>query len=223
MKKMDSSSIVLGLSSLYYMVNASFRFGCPYKIAVPDNFMRLLDRAYSGSEEHLEFLARIVLEAHQDKEQFSAEVIAGRLYSIFADLAGPSRLILLKEDMVDVEIEMALVGSFKESNYDISLSSKRNFVREYFVKALSWLKKSGALIVETTKSKFVELGEYIVSLQLPEKADGFIENKKEIINRVFSFPGGDFTKWFIGVTISVGGFAHPIFGVIGVGIAFTDP
>jgi len=67
------------------------------------------------------------------------------------------------------------------------------------------------------------MGEYIVSLQFPNMADAFVKDKQQFINRVFSFSGGKYTKWFIGASISVGGLAYPPLGVLGVGIVFVDP
>lgn len=219
----DPTWIIPGLSSLYHMASGSFVFDSPYRFAIPGNLIKLLEFVDKGSEEHAEFLKHIVLEDHADKQELSGDEIAASLIPIFAELEGLDRLVVISRDMIDQEIEEALSDSFADDGYNISLSPKRNFVRDYFSRALSYSKKTGAIIIETTKNKFVALGEYIVSLQLPNKADAFVKDKQKFISRVFSFRGGKWTKWFIGASISVGGLAYPPLGVLGVGIAFADP
>lgn len=67
--------VIPGPSSLYYIASGAFRFNSPFRFAIPDNLMRLLDLAAQGSDEHIRFLSRIVLEDHADQESLPADTI----------------------------------------------------------------------------------------------------------------------------------------------------
>lgn len=215
--------VIPGPSTLYFMASGHFAPDYPYRYAIPDNLVRLIARVDQGSEEHARFLARIVHEDHPERERLPVGVIAQRLSEIILSLRDSDRLILLTNEFIDQQIERAIAGSFDEGDYDVSLSPKRNFMSDYFSRAISWSKKTGAVIVETTGRRFFDLGRNIVALQLPQKADAIIKDKRAFLGRIYKVPGGEAAKWFIGVSIAVGGLAHPVLGPIGVGIAFADP
>ncbi|KOH46218.1 hypothetical protein [Sunxiuqinia dokdonensis] len=215
--------IIPGPSSLYYIASGAFRFNSSFRFAIPDNLMRLLDFAAQGSDEHIRFLSRIVLEDHADQESLPADEIISNLRGIFRELQSLDRLLIIADEAIEPSVEEAIAGSFGDSDYEIALSPRRNFIREYFTKALSWSKKNGAVIIESTKKSFVALGDYIVSLQLPQKVDAIVEDKQSFMNRLFSFDGGKGVQWVIGVSIAVGGLSVLPIGAVGVGLAFIDP
>lgn len=219
----DPEWIIPGPSSLYFIASGGAVLDSPFRYAIPENLMKLLDMAAEGSEEHVKFLSRVVLEDHPDREQLPIDVIVAHLRGFFAELYELDHLTVIRDEDVDPVIEEAIIDSFEEGGYDISLSPKKNFIRDYFARALSWSKKTGAVLIESTKKSFVALGDYIVSLQLPQKADALVKDKQRFVNRVFRFSGGKSVKWVLGLTIAVSGLAYPPLGVIGVGIAFIDP
>jgi hypothetical protein len=215
--------VIPGPSSFYYMASGAFRFNSPFRFAIPGNLMRLLDLSAQGSEEHIRFLIRIVLEDHSDREPLPADTITSNLRGIFGEFQSLDRFFVITDEAIEPSVEEAIAGSFEDKDYEISLSPRRNFIRDYFAKALSWSKKTGAVIIESTKKSFVALGDYIVSLQLPQKVDAIIEDKESFMNRLFSFAGGKGVRWVIGVSIAVGGLSFFPIGAVGVGLAFIDP
>ena len=153
----------------------------------------------------------------------SPDLIISGLTKCIHNLQQRERLKIITDEELDPIISEALHESFIAQGYEISLSPKKNFMRDYFAKALSWSKKTGAVIIETTKRNLVHLGEYVVSLQLPKRSDAIVKDKQKFLNRIFSFTGGKTVRWILGISISVAGVAHPVFGAVGFGIAFIDP
>ena len=215
--------VIHGPSSLYYIANGSAQIDIPYKIAVPDILMNLIRSAREGNENHNQFLFNLIMEDHKDEEQLTHDVIVDHLFSYFRIIYEQNKLYEITVEDIDKTISQELSESFPDQGYEISLSPEQNFMRNFFIRALSWSRKTGAIIVESTINKFVALGKYIHSLQLPSKADAIIKEKQEFLNSIFNFNGGRALKWFIGVAIAIGGLPHVSIAALGVGVAFIDP
>ena len=67
----DPQCIIPGPSSLYFIASGGAVLDSPFRWAIPENLVRLIDIAAEGSEEHMHFLSRVVLEGHPDREQLS--------------------------------------------------------------------------------------------------------------------------------------------------------
>lgn len=216
-------SVTIGLSVLNNIAYGQLLDHPTIKIAVPDNLLRLVSLARDGSKEHQEFLYTIASEFGETQIDLEAQEFAMRLGDRFSYLLETGILVAISDEDLDVTIEEFMDESFSNDRYFISLSPKSNFVKEYYLKVLSWAENKGSLIIEKTSYSFRNIGHYITTLQLPDRFDSIVDSKKKHIDKVFSFKGGKSTKWFIAALFGTAGFIHPVLGLPGLLLAYMDP
>lgn len=197
--------IGLGLTALRDFAEGNFDLAAgTYTIVVPSELVALVDRAVSEqSEEHRQFLLRI-LTRFGPGEPADSDRLLSNLDETLRALVERERLISITEE--DPEIAAALEGSFEFEDFEIALSPGDNFAKRYYAKLLSWSKKSTGVIVERTKETFSHLGEYVLSLQIPNKVAKGLAAKRKFADKLFAKIGGPNTKLFIGVVVSAAGF-----------------
>lgn len=221
--RVDTDSVAIGLSTLKTVAMGGLKEKPSARVAIPEDLKRLVHAAIEGSEEHKRFLIRVM--NYYDRSTAAAgdaELISG-IYKALKNLSNMDALIIITDDDVDREVAIALENSFPSSSNEISLSPKRNFLREYYTKIISWSKKTSGLIIEKSRRVFSQIGHHITTLQIPDKFDRLVSSKQRHIARVFSFRGGKGTKWFVSLASSAAGFLHPLLGAPGLIIAFMDP
>ncbi len=216
-------AVVVGISALGYFTRDYLKDRPEVRIALPDNFVRLVEIAKKGSEEHQRFLQTIISEFNEG--EFDAELahISHNIYDAFDSLRKANNLIIISDEDIDDDVAFELENSFDEDRYFISLSPRDNFIKKFYLKALSWAKTTGGILIEKTSYFFKKVGHYIATLQIPDRFDALVEAKKKHIDRVFTFSGGKGIKWFMAAVSGTAGFIHPLLGVPGVLIAYMDP
>ena len=227
--------VAAGPSSLQYLASGELVLHPASRLAIPDNLLSLLTRVREGSSEHHAFLIRIMRyfrgrRRHtQDRESSGDNELVFRVVSLILGLRDANRLDVIDDEMIDPKIQESLVRLYPSKAFEISLSPKKNFLREYVVKIWSWSKRTGGLIVERTRRVFSDIGHYISAIQIPDKLDYYTNIKSKFFNRVFNFRGGKATKYFVGIAVAIVGLGNPAAAVTGAAtmagivIAFTDP
>ncbi len=215
--------IVFGISALSGLSQENLLNRPELRVALPDNLVRLIELANEESEEHLYFLHQIVSEFIQGELNVSPRELATNLYESYRFLYEIGNLITISAEDIEDDVRFELSDSFGDEHYFISLSPRGNFVKEYYLRAISWARKTGGLLIEKTSYFFQKIGHYISTLQIPDRFDKLVEAKKKHVDRIFSFKGGKGVKWFIGTVSSTAGFINPLLGVPGLVIAYMDP
>jgi hypothetical protein len=215
--------VVLGISALARLTRNDLLDRPELKIALPDNLIRLIELANDGSEQHSQFLYRVVAEFNEGDLDLSPRDLATNLYTSYRFLSEVHNLLTIAAEDIDEEVAYELEGSFDNERYFTSLSPRRNFVKDYYLRVTSWARKTGGLMIEKTSYFFKRVGHFIVTLQIPDRFDSLVDVKKKHIDRIFSFRGGKGAKWFIGTVSSTAGFIHPLLGIPGLVIAYMDP
>lgn len=221
-------AIALGPSSLESLANEELWPNGSQMVAVPDNLMRLLSRIREGSQEHRLFLIRLIryfrarswqTRRYEDQDDH----VVSRIMDTIKALEDGGRLMVINADMADPEIQESLGNLYPGSAFEIALSPKQNFLRDYLVRIYSWSKRTGGMILERTRRVFSDMGHHIATLQLPDKLDHYVGLKSRYAGRMFGFRGGRAAKFFVGCAISIAGLGSPAASIAGVVIAFADP
>lgn len=215
--------VVLGISALSQLSREHLKERAEIRVALPDNLIRLIELANEGSEEHQYFLHHIVSEFAEGEMEISATELTTNIYVAYRALLEMDNLIIITADDIDEEVSFELEESFHDDHYFISLSPRDNFVKNYYLRVISWSKKTGGLLIEKSSYFFKKVGHFIATLQIPDRFDKMVDAKKKHIDRIFSFRGGRGVKWFIGMVSSTAGCIHPLFGIPGLIIAYMDP
>lgn len=222
-------AVALGPSSLESLANGELWPNDSATVVVPDNLLRLVTLISEGSNEHRDFLIRLVRYfrsrtwSSRYREDEEDHYLANRIANLILEFKQTNRLLVIGEGMIDEEIQESLGRLYPGGAFEISLSPKKNFLREYLVRIYSWSKHTGGVILERTRRVFSDLGHHIATLQLPDKLDHYVGLKSQYIGRTFGFRGGRATKFFVGVAVGLAGLGNPAASVAGVVIAFMDP
>jgi len=216
-------AVVLGVSALGFFSRDYLKERPEVRIALPDNLVRLIEIAREGSEEHRIFLRLIVEEFNEGELDISTNQLINNICDSYDLLKETNNLIIISDEDIDEVVNFELENSFDEERYFISLSPRDNFIKKYYLKALSWAKRTGGLLIEKTSYFFKKAGHFIATLQIPDRFDDFIDAKKKHIDRVFSFSGGKGAKWFLAAVFGTAGLIHPLLGVPSLLIAYMDP
>lgn len=99
-------------------------------------------------------------------------------------------------------------------------------VQQAVTTILSYSKRTSTAILMRGRQLAEFLRDWIVSLELPSRADQVVKKKATFAARLLAFKGGLATKFFVGLALSIGGLfpdAPPIVNVAGVALAFADP
>ncbi len=222
-------TIAIGPSALEPLALDEMVIDGSTKIAIPENLLRLLLYIRDGSERHRRVLVRVL---HHFRPRWANtrfidprmdEAIVDRLMSLIERFEAEGRIVAITDEVRDEGIEHALRQLFPGPGYEIELSPKRNFLREYLVLAFSWSKKTGGAILEKTRRIFSDVGRHIATLQLPDKLDGAITAKSRFFDKIYAFRGGRATKFFVAGAVAVTGVWNPAIGAAGIVLVFMDP
>ena len=216
-------AIGIGISALGDLTREMMKKPPNIRVALPDSLMRLVELARDGSQEHQEFLHAIVAEFRLGEIDTEATQLTENIYHTLNLLRESNSLIAITNEDIDEEIAFYMDESFDEERYFISLSPRSNFVEDYYLKLLSWAKRTGGLLVERSSYIFQKVGSFVATLQLPDRFDDFVQAKKKHIDKVFSFRGGQGVKWFLAAVFGSAGLIHPILGAPSLLIAYMDP
>lgn len=139
------------------------------RIAIPSNVKRLVEKIQLGSEEHFNFLERLA------KAFVSFPLKDGQWNASFNTYTFCEQISLLEEqgliEWVNEEapliINDLLSDAFDNPRFEISLSPKSNFIRDYYVQLLAWSARRQEPFVSRNIRIFDTLGNYLPTLQLP--------------------------------------------------------
>jgi hypothetical protein len=221
----EESTIGLGLSCLLPLAQGNLSPTMEGRIAIPDNLMRLIQLCSERSEEHRIFLLKIMTHyapSRRSSEEID-EALIDNLVQLVMELFERGLAIQITDNDIDPELSEELSNCFEGSGFEISMSAKRNFVRDYYTRLISWSKKQRGIILERSRRLFSEVGHFITTLQIPDKLDTVIASKQQFLEPVFSFSGGKSTKWFIAIAVSAAGLFNPIVSAAGLALTFMDP
>ena len=188
-------TIGLGISCLRDLAENNFNRENSFRVAVPDELLRLASANTDESRPFLMMLLREFCDVN-DERGYS---LAGRLQEALTSSEAEARFEVITDDP-DPNIEKDLEGFFGDSKFEISLSAKDNFIRRYYAKLISWSKKTGQVIVERTEKAFTELTRFIVSLQIPKHVAAAFKWKEEMARKLF---GGRILKFFVGIALAI--------------------
>jgi len=224
----EPKAVAIGPSSLESLAYEELWPNGDVKIALPDNLMRLLSLIREGSFEHRIFLIRLVRyfragpwQARKYEDQDNEMV--DRIVMMVDAFERDNRLIVINDEMTDPVIKESFSSLYPGRAFEISLSPKRNLLRDYLVRIYSWSKRTGGLILERTRRVFSDIGHHIATLQLPDKLDHYVGFKSRYVGRMFGFRGGKAAKFFVGCAVGIAGLGSPAASIAGVVIAFADP
>lgn len=227
----ETNAVALGPSSLAAIARGEMSLDMieSERIAIPCNLKRLLEYVREGSDRHHKLLSRVMryygsgmAPWTSKSDQLDGGLIA-HLLSIIDFYQEAGRLEIITEEFIDDGLQEALAGIYSGSAFEIEMSPRRNFLRDYLVLMYSWSKRTGGKILERTRRIFSDVGQYISSLQIPDKLDGTILLKARYSTRIYSFRGGRALKFFVASVVAIAGIHNPLFGVAGVVLVFVDP
>jgi hypothetical protein len=223
------AEVAIGPSMLEHLATDSRLLDTPTRFVVPVELVRLSAIVAEGSAEHQRFLAGIIGYFRQSpwrRRRLEGDddlVVAARLADVIVQLDRQGRLLTLGDEAIEPDIAEALGDLYLAPRFQVALSPRRPFLRDYLIKVYSWSKATGGFVVEATRRPFSDLGHFIVTLQIPDKADAAIRLKRQPMKRLFGFRGGSAVQFFVGLALHVGGLIYPIVGVAGTVIIVADP
>jgi hypothetical protein len=220
--------VVIDPSFLFYL--------CSHKIMesevtyyIPDNLLRLIERSKENSE-YRQFLKSFL---SFFRYGFSRNLSEEDWYLFFDNIQRMNIKPITQEMLKPEENNdyyYDYLKFFQNHVFYLSMSPRINFLGDCIAKIMEYSRQSGILIISKSRKLANLLREKIVSLELPQSLaelpndlDAFFRHKSDLLNKIFDFPGGRPTKFFIGVCLGIGGFIHPAIGGLGVAFVFMDP
>jgi hypothetical protein len=217
----DYEEVILDPSVLFYLTNHEIK-ETSITYFLPDNLIRLIDRS-KENKEYGQFLKSFLT---YFRYGYSTSVDDKGLNNLYRNIdrmtIKPISIDDLKSEQTESYYERYL-KLFSDHDFYISMSPRMNFLGDCIAKIMEFSKRTGRLVLSKSRRLANLLREKIISLELPKRFDNVIQAKSELLNRMFDFQGGRATKFFIGVSLGIGGFIHPAIGGIGVAFAFMDP
>ena len=218
---LDYEEVILDPSVLFYLTSHKI-MKSQIIYYLPDNLIRLIDRS-KKSEKHLLFLESFLTYfgygySKQIKENdwklFYENIQSITIKQISLDDIKSNQ----QDNYYDNYLKM-----FANHNFYVSMSPQINFLGDYIAKIMEFSKRTGKIILSKSRKLSNLLRENIISLELPKRFDSTIQAKSNLLNRMFDFQGGRTTKFFIGISLGIGGFFNPVIGASGLIFAFIDP
>jgi len=211
-------------SLMSYKLN--IEFSNKIKFFIPDTLDTLITKA-RDDKEYKEVLERFLTYFSYYYRLLARKIFSEsdwkQLYTNYDLLNKNKQIFKIKEEDIDKEVYAFCMETFKNHNFYISMSSKINFLGDILGKILGFSKKHGAIILMKTRRFANLIREKIITLELPKRLDELIDSKQFLIKRIFSFQGGKFVKFFVGVVTTMGGYVHPAIAIPGIILTFMDP
>ena len=130
-------------------------------------------------------------------------------------------------DEADPQVTLALArlltGPRKKAG---PIARTKDTIRRAVTTVLSYSKRTGTAILMRGRQLAELLRDWLVSLELPSRVDQIVGKKVAFTKRLHAFKGGQATKFFVGLALSIGGLfagAPPIINMAGVALALVDP
>lgn len=217
---LPSKKLIFDPSVLYYLMTCDVKEN-KFEIYLPDNLLKLIHLSKKDNN-YRKFLQNFLTFFSYSRKNDLKENNWSRF---FKNIEKIKIKIITTEKIEDKQKYDTIVSMFQKHKFYISMSPKLNFLGDILAKIITFSKQTGFAILSKTRRFSNLLREKIVSLELPKMLDDAVSIKGEIVGRLFDFQGGKATKFFIGITLTVGGFVHvhPAIAVPGLIFAFTDP
>jgi len=217
----DYDSVILDPSVLFYLTTHEIK-ETQIEYCLPDNLINLIKRS-KDNKEYQQFLKSFLTYFRYD---FSDVIQSDDWNLFYQNIDRMTINPISKEDLANENQDdyyEKYLNLFSDHNFFISMSPIINFLGDCIAKIMEFSKKTGKIILSKSRKLANLLKEKITSLELPKHLDNLVQTKSLLINKMFDFQGGRSTKFFIGITLGVGGFIHPVIGGIGVVFTFMDP
>ena len=215
---------LLDPSMLNYMssVPVSGRFPHQTKLLVPKNFLSLIERI--DDPKYLVFLQQFLRffdyqGLFQQVKYFDVSLLLRNIN--FLQKSGALYFVDVLED--DHILREELSEALEVSRFYMGFSPKRNFLKDYILTILEISRKKRCAILMKTRRSPAILRDHILTLEIPSRIDQIVQMKVSFTSQLFDIPYGKSIKFFIGVSLSAAGFFHPVPGIAGLLLAFTDP
>jgi hypothetical protein len=196
---------------------------------MPDNLLQLIDRSKENTE-YRKFLKSFL---SFFSNRFIINISEDDWY-LFYDNIQKMNIKSISPGMLNLEefkdYYEKYLNLFKDHSFFLSMSPKVNFLGDCIAKIMEFSRQRGTLILTKSRKLSDLLREKIICLELPRRIeelpkdlDKVLQAKSELLNKIFNFPGGRPTKFFIGLLLGLVGNYHPIIGGLGVAFVFVDP
>lgn len=218
---LNFDEIILDPSVLFYLTSHKIK-ETKMTYYLPDNLIKLIERS-KENKEHQQFLKSFLT---YFRYGYSRKIEEND-WDIFYENIKRMNIKAISEDNIRGEQRDNYYENylklFSNHNFYISMSPKINFLGDCIAKIMEFSKRTGKIILSKSRKLANLLREKVTSLELPKHFDDAVRAKSEILCKMFNFQGGRATKFFIGISLGVGGFINPVIGGIGVLFAFIDP
>lgn len=214
----DYEEVILDPSVLFYLTNHEIK-ETSITYYLPDNLIRLIDHS-KENKKYSQFLKSFLT---YFRYGYSKTVDKEGLNNLYRNMKKMTIKPILIDNLKSNSYYERYLELFSKHDFYISMSPRINFLGDCIAKIMEFSKRTGRLVLSKSRRLANLLREKIISLELPKSLDNIIQGKAELLNRMFDFQGGRATKFFIGVSLGIGGFIHPAIGGIGVVFAFVDP
>jgi len=220
--------VILDPSFLFYLSSHKIKES-EVTYYLPDNLLRLIERSKENSE-YRQFLKSFL---SFFRYGFSRNIIEDDWFLFFENIQRMN-IKPITQEMIKPEQNndyyYDYLKFFQDHEFYLSMSPRINFLGDCIAKIMEFSRQTGKLILSKSRKLANLLREKIVSLELPKRLaelpddfDNAFRAKSEVLNKIFDFPGGRATKFFIGVCLGIGGFINPVIGGLGVAFVFIDP
>jgi|WetSurMetagenome_2_1015567.scaffolds.fasta_scaffold109509_1 hypothetical protein len=220
--------VIIDPSFLFYLYSHKIKKS-EITFYLPDNTLRLIERSKENSELR-QFLKSFLTFFRYG---FSRNIQEDD-WSLFFENINQMNIKPITLEMIQPEKNhdyyYDYLKHFQDTDFNISMSPMINILGDCIGKIMEFSRQTGTLILTKSRRLANLLREKIISLELPRRLaelpddfDNAFRVKSHLLNRIFNFPGGRTTKFFIGVCLGVGGFIHPVIGGLGVVFVFIDP
>lgn len=221
--------IALGPSVLQAVATGELELQQGVRFAVPDILFSLLMRIQDGDPKAANVLSSVFqyFAARNARLRESnvrqIRLMAARLIDILESLRKSGTLEPISFEVVDPQFRSELSRLYEQPRFQIELSPKSSFLKEYVSRVYSWAKEKGHVVLERGRRIFHDLRTHVHLLEILDKADSLVRWKAEFFERRIRFRGYRATKLFLGISLSVVGAAYSEFGTASILIAFVDP
>jgi len=216
--RFPSKKLIFDPSVIHYLMSCTVKEN-EYVVYIPDTLLKLINLSKENNEYKM-FLIKFLIYFSYSRTSTFNENNLGMFYHNMEKLKiEPITL----ESVADKEQYEKIVSMFEKHKFYISMSPKINFLGDVLGKIIVFSKTRGIAILSKTRRLSNLLREKIIALELPKRFDKAVMSKQDVVGKLFDFQGGKATKFFIGITLSLGGFISPAIGVPGLMFAFIDP
>lgn len=217
----DLKEVIIDPSFLYYLTSHKIK-ETQITFFLPDSLIKLIDL----SKKNLDYQQLLKSFLTYFRYGWGRKLINKNLDILYWNIDKMRIKPIILDDIISEPKDYyydSILNSFIDHNFYISMSPKLNLLGDCIGKILEFSKKKNKIILSKSRKLAKLIQGKVISLELPERADSTIKAKSSLINKIFDFKGGKAAKFFIGISLGIGGYIHPVIGGVGLVFAFFDP